>query len=185
MKHVVFSVRVFKCGHMASNCGRCRSVDVRHGCGWCTGSKRCSIRERCREGSWLGRDQPCPNPSIDQVSLNLPDLSLHVDMFIDICKMKKWPRLYETFWNMLLFYHFLFFLFALCNLGFSFQCLAILRAILFLSCAITLQAPLSSFVEEAVYKLIHVLIITITKSIIVNVNIIRLWCHFFSLDCRG
>lgn len=104
--HVVFLVRVFKCGHMASNCGRCRTIDVRHGCGWCTGTKRCSIRERCREGSWLGRDQTCPNPAIDQVNINLLDLSdtgrtYLWTCFIYICKMKKWLKVYETFWSRL------------------------------------------------------------------------------------
>src|SRR6218665_1863245 len=56
---------------MASNCGRCRSIDIKHGCGWCSGVQLCTIEDQCHQGPWLQRDETCPDPSITMVSASL------------------------------------------------------------------------------------------------------------------
>ena len=61
------TVRVFKCSQMASTCGRCRSVELQYGCGWCGATKACSVRSQCKEGTWLDREQMCPDPVINVV----------------------------------------------------------------------------------------------------------------------
>ncbi|ROT77169.1 Plexin-A4 [Penaeus vannamei] len=54
-------VLVYKCQHMANNCGMCLNLAERFRCGWCQSSSRCEVAAQCEEGAWLDRDRTCPN----------------------------------------------------------------------------------------------------------------------------
>lgn len=60
--HVV----IYRCRDMADNCGMCLALAEKYGCGWCMTSDRCEVKEQCDKGSgtWLDRNQTCPNPEI-------------------------------------------------------------------------------------------------------------------------
>jgi len=72
------SVRVYECSEMAVNCGRCRAVDQRYGCGWCLGARACSIQQRCTGDSWISRSQLCPDPVVTQVVIAALYHAVHV-----------------------------------------------------------------------------------------------------------
>ncbi|XP_069990321.1 uncharacterized protein [Penaeus vannamei] len=61
-------VLVYKCQHMASNCGMCLNLAERFRCGWCQSSSRCEVAAQCEEGAWLDRDRICPNQVLTATS---------------------------------------------------------------------------------------------------------------------
>lgn len=59
-------VLIYRCKEMASNCGKCLSLNKKFNCGWCQSSEKCEVKDKCGKDakSWLNRDQTCPNPQI-------------------------------------------------------------------------------------------------------------------------
>ncbi|VDL64803.1 unnamed protein product [Nippostrongylus brasiliensis] len=68
---VEFNV-VYKCEALASNCGRCLTLDSsKYECGWCVSDSRCVRPMACVAKSpqdWLNSSQLCSNPTIDEFS---------------------------------------------------------------------------------------------------------------------
>uniref|UniRef100_A0A0K0D549 IPT/TIG domain-containing protein n=1 Tax=Angiostrongylus cantonensis TaxID=6313 RepID=A0A0K0D549_ANGCA len=62
------AVEVYKCEALASNCGRCLTLDVsKYDCGWCVPESRCVRPQACLVKSsqdWLNNTQLCANPTI-------------------------------------------------------------------------------------------------------------------------
>ncbi|XP_014213127.1 plexin-A4 [Copidosoma floridanum] len=57
---------IYRCRDMADNCGMCLALAEKYGCGWCMTSESCEVKDQCDKGSgtWLDRNQTCPNPEI-------------------------------------------------------------------------------------------------------------------------
>ncbi|WKY07930.1 hypothetical protein Q1695_007433 [Nippostrongylus brasiliensis] len=66
------AVEVYKCEALASNCGRCLTLDSsKYECGWCVSDSRCVRPMACVAKSpqdWLNSSQLCSNPTIDEFS---------------------------------------------------------------------------------------------------------------------
>ncbi|VDM66402.1 unnamed protein product [Strongylus vulgaris] len=66
------SVEVYKCEALASNCGRCLTLDSeKYECGWCAIDNRCVRPMACLAKSpqdWLNSTQLCANPVIEDFS---------------------------------------------------------------------------------------------------------------------
>ena len=86
-----FSVRIYKCGPMVTNCGQCLSMDPEYECGWCaTGKARCSNQTDCSPADWLDRSATCPNPQILRVSImwylpQMPEQTVCVCVCVYMC----------------------------------------------------------------------------------------------------
>uniref|UniRef100_A0A183GFQ5 PSI domain-containing protein n=1 Tax=Heligmosomoides polygyrus TaxID=6339 RepID=A0A183GFQ5_HELPZ len=63
-------VQVYKCEALASNCGRCLTLDTtKYECGWCVSDSRCVRPMACVAKSpqdWLNSSQLCSNPTIEE-----------------------------------------------------------------------------------------------------------------------
>ncbi|KIH66538.1 plexin cytoplasmic region [Ancylostoma duodenale] len=66
------AVEVYKCEALASNCGRCLTLDAaKYECGWCAIDNRCVRPMACLAKSpqdWLNSTQLCANPAIEEFS---------------------------------------------------------------------------------------------------------------------
>ncbi|VDK57256.1 unnamed protein product, partial [Cylicostephanus goldi] len=66
------AVEVYKCEALASNCGRCLTLDAeKYECGWCAIDNRCVRPMACLARSpqdWLNSTQLCANPAIEDFS---------------------------------------------------------------------------------------------------------------------
>ncbi|KHJ87831.1 IPT/TIG domain protein, partial [Oesophagostomum dentatum] len=66
------AVEVYKCEALASNCGRCLTLDAtKYECGWCAIDNRCVRPMACLAKSpqdWLNSTQLCANPIIEDFS---------------------------------------------------------------------------------------------------------------------
>uniref|UniRef100_A0AC35U8H4 Sema domain-containing protein n=1 Tax=Rhabditophanes sp. KR3021 TaxID=114890 RepID=A0AC35U8H4_9BILA len=62
----LFTVNLYKCSHMADNCGSCLTIESqKFDCGWCEGMNSCTSKTICPTGSdYLKTGQICANPKI-------------------------------------------------------------------------------------------------------------------------
>lgn len=65
-------LKVYKCEALATNCGRCLTLDAtKYECGWCSIDNRCVRPMACLAKSpqdWLNSTQLCANPVIEEFS---------------------------------------------------------------------------------------------------------------------
>merc|ERR1712080_655709 len=56
---------IYRCNDMADTCGMCLHMEEKYQCGWCDTKEKCLMKDQCGSGgdtgSWLHRNQSCPN----------------------------------------------------------------------------------------------------------------------------
>lgn len=72
----LFAVHLYKCAAQRESCGLCLKADHKFECGWCSGERRCTLRQHCPSTSspwldWSSHNVKCSNPQITEVSLQL------------------------------------------------------------------------------------------------------------------
>lgn len=65
-------VHLYKCAAQRESCGLCLKADHKFECGWCSGERRCTLRQHCPSTSspwldWSSHNVKCSNPQITEI----------------------------------------------------------------------------------------------------------------------